>query len=114
VTTTFDTPGPILSRLAELENDLAERQNRWEKAAGDRARLIRDWEHRLASHRVSAKGNDAEARKAAALGAAIDQDDLYERLKEAEGSYEALKSVIRVIEVRVGIGQSILKSMGRS
>lgn len=106
-------PAAVMARLAEIENDLAERQNEYEQAASDKARLVRDWEKRYASHRVTAKGNDAEARKAAALGAAIDQDDLWERLKQAEGTFEACKVVVGVLDKRASIGQSILRAQGR-
>lgn len=106
-------PAAVMARLAEIENDLAERQNRYEQAAGDKARMIRDWDKRLAIARKTAKGNDADARKAAALVAAIEQDDLYERLKEAEGEYEASKVVVGVLDKRSAIGMSILKAQGR-
>lgn len=104
----------IMDRLGAIEEDLAGRQNEFEQAAGDRARLIRDWERRVAIARRTAKGNDADARKAAALVMAIDQDDLYERLSEAEGQFDALRAVTRVLETRASIGQSILRGMGRA
>lgn len=103
----------IVGRLGEMEVDLADRQNAFEQAAGERARLIRDWEKRLAIARKTAKGNDADARKAAALVAAIEQDDLYERLTDAESRYDALRVVVNVIDKRATIGQSILKAQGR-
>jgi hypothetical protein len=107
-------PAQIMERLGAIEEDLAGRQNEFEQAAGDRARLIRDWERRVAIARRTAKGNDADARKAAALVMAIDQDDLYERLSEAEGQFDALRAVTRVLETRASIGQSILRGMGRA
>jgi hypothetical protein len=106
--------GAVLNTLEAISNDLAERQNEYEAAATDRARLIRDWERRLAAHTMSAKGHDAAARKAAALGAAIAQDDLYERLMDAEGRYEGCRAVIKVLETRSMIGMAILRSQGRS
>jgi hypothetical protein len=108
------SPAQIMERLGAIEVDLASRQNEFEQAAGDRARLIRDWERRVAIARRTAKGNDADARKAAALVMAIDQDDLYERLSEAEGQFDALRAVTRVLETRASIGQSILRGMGRA
>jgi hypothetical protein len=108
------SPAQIMERLGAIEVDLATRQNEFEQAAGDRARLIRDWERRVAIARRTAKGNDADARKAAALVMAIDQDDLYERLSEAEGQFDALRAVTRVLETRASIGQSILRGMGRA
>jgi hypothetical protein len=111
---TLSHPAAVLERLAEIERDLGERQNEYEQAAGDRARLIRDWERRLAIATAKAKGGDANARKQAALVIAAEQDDLYDRLKYAEDVYAALHAVIRVLETRASIGQSILRSQGRA
>lgn len=107
-------PAQIHARLEEIEQDLGARQNEYEAAAGDRARLIRHWEKRLAIHSKTAKGGSADVRKAVALASAIEQDDLYERLTEAEGLYDAHRVVARVLETRATIGQSLLKSMGRA
>lgn len=103
-----------MGRLAEIEQDLGNRQNSFEKAADDRARLVRDWDKRLAIHQKTAKGPNSETRKAVALVAAIEQDDLYERLKDAEARYDALKVVTRTLETRATIGQSILRAQGRA
>ena len=111
---THSHPGAVLGRLAEIENDLAERMNEYETAAGDRARLIRDWERRLAISTATAKGGDANARKQAALVMASAQDDLYDRLRDAEGAYAALHAVVRVLETRATVGMAILKSQGRA
>jgi hypothetical protein len=113
-TLTHDAPAAVIQRLSEIEQDLAIRQGDLEVAADDRARLVRDWEYRLAIAQKTAKGNDAGARKAAALVAAIEQDDLYERLQDAEGRWEALRAVVRVLEARSVIGMSILRSQGRA
>lgn len=107
------TPGQVMVRLAAIENDLAERQNDYEQAADDRARLVRDWDKRLAIHQKTAHGANSETRKATALVAAIEQDDLYERLTDAEARFDALKVVIGVMDKRAMIGQSILKAQGR-
>lgn len=109
----LSSPAAVINRLAEIEQDLAKRQNQYETSAGDRARLIRDWEKRLAVCRKTAKGNDADGRKAAALVTAVEADDLYERLSMAESTFEACKVVARVLETRATIGQSILKAQGR-
>lgn len=110
---TLSHPQAVLERLAAIEEDLGTRQNELETAAGDRARLVRDWEKRVALATAQAKGGDANARKQAALVLAAEQDDLYERLSVAEGSYAALSAVVRVLETRASIGQSILRSQGR-
>jgi hypothetical protein len=106
-------PAAVMERLAAIDQDLAERSNEFESAAGERARLVRDWDHRLAVARKTATGNDADARKAAALVMAIAQDDLYERLSEAESVFEASRAATRLLEVRASIGQSILRGLGR-
>lgn len=106
-------PSPVITRLEAIEQDLAERQNDYEKAAGARARLIRDWEKRLAIHGKTAKGTSADIRKATALASAIEQDDLYERLTAAESLFDAKRSVIKVLEVRATIGMSVLRAQGR-
>ena len=111
---TMDAPQTVMGRLAEIENDLAQRQNDYEQAADDRARLIRDWEKRLAMHQRTAHGANSEVRKATALVAAIEQDDLYERLSDAEARFDALRVVVRVLETRATIGMSILRSQGRA
>lgn len=111
--TTLSHPGAVMERLAEIDVDLGERQNEYEDAAGARARLIRDWEKRLARATAGAKGGDANARKQAALVMAAEQDDLYDRLTTAESEYAACHAAIRVLETRASIGQSILRSQGR-
>lgn len=114
MTATLSHPAAVQERLSEIEEDLAGRQNDYEQAADDRARLIRDWEKRLAICHATAKGSNADSRKASALVAAIEQDDLYERLKDAEARYDSLRAVVRVLEVRSTIGMSILRSQGRA
>jgi hypothetical protein len=107
-------PGAVMARLAAIESDLATRQLEYETAAGDRARLIRDWEKRIAICTRTAKGSDANARKADALVTAVERDDLYDRLTDAEARFDALRSVVKVLETRATIGQSILRSQGRA
>lgn len=111
---THTDPVQVQQRLAAIDTDLQNRQGEYETAADDRARLIRDWDRRFAICMVNAKGSNAESRKAHALVAAIEQDDLYERLKDAEGRFEACKVVVRTLETRATIGQSILRSQGRA
>lgn len=111
--TDHSSPGAVMRRLAEIEQDLASRQNDFEQAADDRARVVRDWDRRLAIHQKVAKGPNSESRKAVALTQAIEQDDLYDRLTDAEARYDALRVVTRTLETRASIGQSILRAQGR-
>lgn len=106
-------PVDIMDRLEAIERDLARRQNEYEQAAGDRARHVRDWDKRLAIHGRTAKGTSADVRKAVALSNAIEADDLYERLTDAEARFEALRVVMRTLETRATIGQSLLRAQGR-
>lgn len=107
-------PGAVIHTLSSIDADLGERMNDYEAAARDRARLTRDWEKRLAVHGRRAAGSSADIRKSTALVAAIEQDDLYERLTDAESRYEALRVVVRVLADRSVIGMSILRAQGRS
>jgi multidrug resistance efflux pump len=118
VSATVDThtrPGAVQERLAEIEDDLATRQPDYEQAADDRARLTRDWDRRLALHMKRASGSNAEARKANGFVAAIEQDngELYEQLQDAEARFDALRVVMKTLEVRATIGMSIARAQGR-
>jgi hypothetical protein len=110
----LSTPQQVMERLETIEAEILERQNDYEKAAGDKARFTRQWEKRLAGARLTAEGKDAEMRKAAALMMAVGQDDLYEKLTEAETNYAICYAALKQREVRIGIGQSILKAQGRA
>jgi hypothetical protein len=102
----LDAPGPTLRRLAEIENDLAIRQNSLEDAARKWFVLKRDRERDYAIEFMRAEG-PVEARKSAALKVTSHIG----ALEEAE--WESLKAVIRVLETRASIGQSILRSQAR-
>jgi hypothetical protein len=111
--TALTDPGLVIGRLEEIETDLAKRQNDYETAAKDFARHKRDWEQKLASCRIVAKGGDADTRKANALLAAVASDEMYKNLKEAEGAFEGCKAVISVLNTRAMIGMAILRAQGR-
>ena len=111
---TYSHPAAIVAALEAIDEDLAQRQNQLEQAADDRARLIRDWERRLALSTAQARGGDANARKQAALVLAAEQDDLYERLTVAEGRYAGLAAVVRVLDTRSTIGMALLKAQARA
>ena len=107
------TPAQLIERLEAIEQDMGDRQNEYEIAAEDRVRRVRDWDKRLAIHQKVAKGPNKETRMANALAAAIDADDLYERLTDAEARFDALRVVMRTLETRATIGQSLLRAQGR-
>lgn len=104
----------IVKRLEDIEADLEARQTDFEAAAGECHRLTRDYELRLARVSLQTKADTATEKKWRALDAVAASDDgLFERFKEAEGKYEALKSAIRVLEQRATIGMSLLKAASR-
>jgi hypothetical protein len=107
-------PGIVVNTLEAISNDMAERQNEYETAARNRARLVRDWEKSLATARRTANGSDADTRKAVALLTAIEKDDTYMNLQQAEGEFEAMKVVMKVLETRAMIGMAILRSQSRA
>jgi hypothetical protein len=104
---TLSTPEAVLSRLEAIEHDLAELQNGLEDAALAFYRAKRDREKAWADAFLTAKGTDG-ARKALA------QQETAEQGKEEEAAYEARKAVLRVLETRASVGQSILRSQGRA
>ena len=103
----LDAPGPVIARLEEIEADLAVRQNTFEVAA--RAWFIakREKEKARAIAYLKATGTVA-AREAIA-----DEQTALDGVTE-EAEYEAIKAVVRVLETRASIGQSILRSQGRA
>lgn len=105
--TRLDDPAAVMARLAEIENALAEKQNAWESAALSWFRAKRDREHDRAVQFIRAEGTVAER-------SAIAESETALNGKEDEALYEALKAVIRVLETRASIGQSILRAQGRS
>jgi hypothetical protein len=108
-----DSPGVVMDNLQVISNDMAGRLNEFENAARDRARLGRQWEKRLAIHMLKAQGSNSDMRKANALVAATEQDDLHERLTEAEATFEALRIVMKVLADRSMIGMAVLRAQGR-
>jgi uncharacterized protein YceH (UPF0502 family) len=103
----LSTPHEVMARLEELDGDLATRQNEIEEAADKWAREKREREKTYAHAYMEAQGT-VDQRKAQAVQAS------YLVGLDAEARYEALKAVLRVIETRVGIGQSILRAQGRA
>lgn len=101
------TPAAVMERLSAIENDLAQRQNLYEAAAMNWYRAKRDREHKRAIAFIRADGTVAERNAQADT-----ETSLYG--KEDEALYEGLKAVIRTLEARASIGQSLLRAQGRS
>jgi len=94
-------------RLAEIENDLAVRQNTLESAALAWFRAKRDKEHNRAVEFLRAEGTVAERQAKADEQTALDG-------KQEEAEWEALRAVVRVLETRATIGMALLKAQGRA
>lgn len=103
----LSSPELIMKRLEEIDADLANRQNALEASA--RAWFIakRDREKNIATEFLKAEGTVAERNAIANRLHCTDG-------AEHEAAYEALKAVCRVLETRVGIGQSLLRAHGRA
>lgn len=101
------TPAQIEQRLQELEQDLADRQNLYERAAEKWYRVLREREHKHAIEFMKAEGQITERKEKARQETA-----LIGMIEEAE--YEGLKAAIRVMEQRAMIGMALLKSAGRT
>jgi hypothetical protein len=107
LTATLQHPAAVLERLEAIDHDLAVRQNALEAAALGWFRAKRDKEHKRAVEFLRATGTVAERNAAA--------DQLTSMLgAQEEAEWEALKAVVRVLETRASIGQSLLKSQWRA
>jgi hypothetical protein len=103
---TLSTPQEVQARLEAIEADLAIRQNTFEAAAFAWFRAKRDREQRWARAYIEATGPAHERKAKADLAVAT-----VGALEEAE--FEAVKAVVRTLETRATIGQSLLRSQGR-
>lgn len=106
MSTDLSWAGAVQSRLEEIDRDLAARTPALEAAATAWFKAKRDREHRYAVAYLSAEG-PVEARKAQANAATCMIG------MEAEAEWEALKAVVRTLETRASIGQSLLR-VGRA
>lgn len=104
----FENPALVIGRLEAIDVDLAARQNELEAAAKDMAFAKRDMEREYATAFLAAEGNVEERKQRARLAV---KDDL--KYAEATGKWEGLKAVVRVLESRATIGQSVLRAQGR-
>lgn len=103
----LSTPEQVMVRLEAIETDLAARQNALEAAARSWFIAKRDRERDRALTFIQSSGTVAERsaladQATATMGA------------QAEAEYEALKAVVRTLETRASIGQSILRAQSRS
>ncbi len=99
-------PAGVIDRLEEIERDLALRQNAYEDAAMAWYRLRKERERVHATVFIQTEGPVAERKAHADLAIA----DLG---WEEEGRWEALRGIVRVLESRASIGQSLLRAQGQ-
>lgn len=104
---TLSAPAAVQARLEEIEVDLANRQGDYETAALSWFRAKRDREKRRAVAFIKAQGTVAERNARA-------DEETAKIGVEDEAAYEAHKAVMRTLETRASIGQSILRSQARS
>ena len=103
----LSSPEQVMARLSEIENDLALRQNALEAAAMSWFIAKRDKEKARAVAFLAAEGSVAERSALADQQTATDG-------KQEEALYESLRAVVRTLEARASIGQSLLKAQGRA
>lgn len=101
------TPQQVIDRLEAIDADLACRQGELEDAAMNWFRRKRDREHDWAVAFSAADGTDtrrkAQANRETSHIGAVE-----------EGRWEGLRAVVRVLETRASIAQSVLRAQGRS
>ena len=97
----------IQARLEEIDADLLTRTPKLERAAKDYFTVKRDYERAKSEAYLKTTGTVGEREAATVL--ALWKADAYKSLVVAEADYEAQKAVIRVLETRASIGQSLLR-----
>lgn len=104
---TLTEPAAVMARLEAIEQDLAHRQSALEAAGMEWFSAKREREHARAVAFLLAEGTVAERNAIADRQTAVDG-------KLEEASWESLRAVVRVLETRASIGQSLLRAMGKS
>lgn len=106
--TDLSHPGVVMARLEEIERELAERQNAYERAARYWYQAQREIGRVKATALLTADEKSVTEKKARGDLAAYGVEGA-----ECEAEYEALKAAIKVREQRAMICQSLLKAHGR-
>lgn len=99
----------IVGRLESIEIDLADRQAEFEQAARGYFRAKRDWEAELAAAFVESEGRNQEERRARALLSRMASEE-YKDLIVAEAAYEGTRAVVRTLDTRASVLQSLLRA----
>lgn len=108
----MNNPAQIMERLAAIEADLADRQNEFARAAGKRARLVREVElaEAVAYQRAKLEGAGPTDAKQFARATVGDSQD-YKDLTAAEAAYEAGKAAVNVLSTRATINQTLIRTL---
>lgn len=101
------SPAQLMERLEQIEADLAVRQNVAEAAAESWFLAKRDREKAWAEAFIAAEGS-------VKLREAIADREVANMGRVEEAGWEASKAVLRVLDTRSMIGQSLLKAHGRA
>ncbi len=102
-------PIAVQQTLEEIERDLAKRQNFYEDAARQWFSAQREIRRLTATALLSSGRDSVTEKKAEGELAAYDVENA-----AAEAEYEALRAVVKVLEVRATILMSLAKSQGRA
>lgn len=105
----LSSPALVMELLEGIERDLANRQNLYESAARGWYQAKREIEKVKATALLSSDEKSITEKKARADLAAYDVEGAAH-----ESEYEAIKAVIRVLETRATVCQSLLKAHGRA
>lgn len=99
----LDSPQAVQRRLIEIEQDLATRQGTLESAAKNWCEAKREREHDRAVAFINAVGTVAERQAIADRSTALQG-------VEAEAEWESVRAVVRVLETRASVLQSVLRA----
>lgn len=99
-----------MTRLSEIESQMAENQNALEAAAFDYFGLKRERDLARAKSLLRQDGGTVAEREARAT-VEVSSGDIWNRFVAAEASYESLKAAQKSLADRASIGQTLLRTM---
>jgi hypothetical protein len=109
---TLTAPGAVNQRLVEIENDLAIRQGDYEAAAFAHYRKLREKEKAWAEEFMACAFEGDRKRTVSEREAMADRQTALVGVEE-EAQWQALRAVMRTLEARATIGQSLLRAQTR-
>lgn len=109
MTPEFSDPANVMNTLTAIENDMATRQNGYEKVAKAFYDAKRDLDLVYARALLSSKQTSVTEKKAEAEIARLTTEGA-----EYEAEFDATRAVLKLLESRSTICMSILKAQGRA